>query len=71
MRRAVLHERGDDVDLRGAQQLAHLGELALLVGTLREHGDEHGALGPCVVLDHLRSLAHGWSIRTSSHDRGG
>ena len=63
MRRAVLHARRDDVDLRRAQQLAHLGELALLVGPLREHGDQHGALGPCVVLDHLGVLAHLWSIR--------
>ena len=59
----MLDERADHVDLRGAQELEHLGELAILVGALREHGDEHGALGPCVVIDHLRTLGHGWSIR--------
>ena len=67
--RAVLHERPDDVDLRRAQQLEHLRELALLVGPLREHGNENGALRPCVVLDHLRSLGHDRSIRTVSHNR--
>ena len=67
---AVLDERADHVDLRGAQQLEHLGELAILVGALREHGDEHGALGPCVVIDHLRTLAHGWSIRPQERRAG-